>query len=82
MLGNCLDCSFCTAVCLLVESCRWREVYIERLVQFCEVVGHKLRSSIRDDFVRYAIVIVDLTYEGFDDISSVELLLEGYPPDE
>ena len=57
-------------------------MYAERSVQFCEVVGYKLRSSIRDDFLRHAMVTVDLTYEGFDDISSVELLLEGYYPDE
>ena len=57
-------------------------MYAECLVHFCEVVGYKLRSSIRDDFLRHAMVTVDLTYEGFDDISSVELLLEGYYPDE
>ena len=57
-------------------------MYAERLVQFCEVVGYKLRSSIRDDFVRRAMVTIDLTYEGFDDISSVKLLLEGCYPDE
>ena len=56
-------------------------MYAERLVQFCEVVGYKLRSSIRDDFFRHAMVTVDLTYEGLDDISSVELLLVGCYPD-
>ena len=51
-------------------------------MQFCEVVGYKLRSSIRDDFLRHAMVTIDLTYEGFDNVSSVELLLEEYYPDE
>ena len=57
-------------------------MYAERLVEFCEVVGYKLRSTIRDDFFWHTMVAVDLTYEGFDDVSSVELLLEGYYPDE
>ena len=57
-------------------------MYAERLVQFCEVVGYKLRSSIRDDFLGDSVVTVDLTYEGFDPVSSVELLLERYYPDE
>ena len=57
-------------------------MYDERLVQFCEIVGYKLVSSIRDDFLSYAMVTLDLTYEGFDEVSSVELLLEGYYPDE
>ena len=57
-------------------------MYTECLVQFCEVVGYKLRSSIRDDFLGDSVVTVDLTYEGFDNISSIELLLEGYYPDE
>ena len=57
-------------------------MYAERLVQFCEVVGYKLRSAIRDDFLWHDMVTVNLTYKGFDYISSVEHLLEGYNPDE
>ena len=56
-------------------------MYAECLVQFCEVVGYKLRSSMRDDFLRHAMVTVDLTYEGFDNVSCVELLFEGNYPD-
>ena len=67
-----------------MEGSRRREVYTESLVKFCEilVVGYKLRSSIRDDFLGHAMVTVDLTYEGFDNVSSVVLLLGGYYPDE
>ena len=54
----------------------------DSLVKFCEIVGYKLRSSIRDDFLGDAMVSVDLTYEGFDDVTSVVVLLEGYYPDE
>ena len=57
-------------------------MYAECLVQFCEVVGYKLGTSIRDDFLGDSVVTVDLTYEGFDDVSSVELLFERYYPDE
>ena len=65
-----------------MECCRWGEVYAERLMQFWEVVGYKLGSSIRDDYLWHAMVTVDLTYEGSDDISSVALLLKEYYPDE
>ena len=52
-------------------------MYAECLMQCSEVVGYKLRSSIRDDFLGHALVIVDLTYECFDDVALVELLLRG-----
>ena len=51
-------------------------------VKFCEIVGYKLRFSIRDVFLGHSMVTVDLTYEGFDDVRSVVLLSEGYYPDE
>ena len=65
-----------------MEGCRRSEVKAKCLVKFREIVGYKLRSSIRDDFLGHAMVTVDLTYEGFDDVSSAVLLLEGYYPDE
>ena len=60
-LGNHLDDVFCTAVCLLVKGGRWHEVNIECFVEFSEEIGDKLRALIRDDFVRYSMVAVDLT---------------------
>ena len=63
-----------------MEGCRSSKVNAKCLVKFCKIVGYKLRSSIRDDFWGHAMVTVDLTYEGFDDVSSVVLLLEGYYP--
>ena len=60
--------AFCTAVCLLVKGCRWHKVNIESFVEFSKEIGDKLRSSIRDDFLGYSVVAVDLTYECIDDI--------------
>ena len=65
-----------------MEFCRWRKVYAECMMEFYEVVGYKLRSRIRGDFLGNYMVTVNVTYEGFDDISSVELLLMGYYPNE
>ena len=67
-LHDCLDGAFCTAVCLLVKGCQWHEVNIESFVEFSKEIGDKLGSSIRDDFLRYSMIAVDLTYECFDDI--------------
>ena len=57
-------------------------MYAECMMEFYEVVGYKLRSRIRGDFLGNYMVTVNVTYEGFDDISSVELLLMGYYPNE
>ena len=73
-----LDGAFCTAVCLLVKGCRWHEVNIESLVEFCKEIGDKLWSLIRDDFVRYPVIAVDLTYECIDDISGCVFLFHRH----
>ena len=61
-----------------MEGCVWGEVHTKCLVKFRDAVGYKLRSLIRDDFLVHDIIIVDLTYEGFHDVSSVVLLLKVY----
>ena len=77
-LHNCLDGAFCTAVCLLVKSCGWHKVNIEGFVELSKEIGDKLQSTIRDDFVRYSMVAVDLTYEFIEDISGCILLFHWY----
>ena len=77
-LCNRLDGAFCTAVCLLVKSGRWHEVDIESFVEFSKEIGYKLRSSIRDDFLEYSVVAVDLTHDGIDDISGCVFLFHRH----
>ena len=73
-----LDGAFCTAVCLLVKSGRWHEVNIESFMEFFKEVGDKLRSSIRNDFLGYSMIAVDLTYECIDDISGCVFLFHRH----
>ena len=72
------DGAFCTAVCLLVKGGSWHEVNIESFVEFSKEIGDKLRSSIRDDFLRYSMLTVDLTYECIDDISGCVFLFHQH----
>ena len=73
-LCDCLDSAFGTAICFLVKGGQWHEVNIESFVQFSKEIGDKLGSSIRDDFLEYSVVAVDLTYECIDDVSSCVFL--------
>ena len=74
-LRNRLDGAFCTAIGLLVKGGGWHEVNIEGFVEFSKEIGDKLGSSIRDDFLGYSVIAVDLTYEYIDDISDCVFLL-------
>ena len=76
--SNHLDGTFSTTVCLLVKGGRWHEVNIESFVEFSKEIGYQLRSWIRDDFLGYSMVALDLTYECIDDISDCVLLLHRY----
>ena len=69
-----LDGAIGTPVCLLVKGGQWHEVNIEYFVEFSKEIGDKLRSSIRDDFLGYSMVAVDLTYECIDDVSGCVFL--------
>ena len=73
-----LDGAFCTAVYLLVKGSRWHEVNIESFVEFCKQIGDKLGSSIRDDFLWYSVVAVDLTYECINDIAGCVFLFHRH----
>ena len=77
-LCNGLDSASCIAICLLVKGGRRHEVNIECFVEFFKDIGDKLRSSIRDDFLGYSIIAVDLTYECIDDISGCVLLFHRH----
>ena len=77
-LRNRFDGALCTAVCLLVKGGRWHEVNIESFVEFSKEIGDKLGSSIRDDFLGYSVVAVDLTYECIDDISGSVFLFHRH----
>ena len=77
-LCDCFDGAFRTAVRLLVECGRWHEVNIEGFVEFSKEIGDKLGSSIRDDFLGYSVVAVDLTYECIDDISGCVLFFHRH----
>ena len=68
-LCNCLDGAFCAAICLLVKGGRWHKVNIESFVECSKKIGYKLGSSIRDNFLGYSVVAVDLTYECIDDVT-------------
>ena len=81
-LCNCLNCAFCAAVCLQVKGGRWHEVNIESFVEFSKEIGDKLGSSIRDDFLGYSMIAVDLTYECLDDISGCLFLFHWHWYDE
>ena len=72
------DGAFRTAVCLLVKGGRWHEVNIKSFMEFSKEVGDKLRSSIRDDFLGYSVVAVDLTYECIDYISGCVFLFHRH----
>ena len=72
------DGAFCTAVCLLIKGGRWHEVNIEGFVEFSKEIGYKLGSSIRDDFLGYSVVAVDLTYECIDDVSGCVFLFHRH----
>ena len=69
--GRCdrLDSAFGTAVCLLVKGGRWYEVNIEGIIEFSKEIRDILGSSIRNDFLGYSIIVVDLTYKYIDDIT-------------
>ena len=73
-----LDCAFGTAICLLVKGGRCHEVNIESFVEFSKEVGDNLGSSIRDDFLGYSMMAVDLTYECIDDISGCVFLFHRH----
>ena len=73
-----LDCSFGTVVCLLVKGGRWHEVDIEGFVEFSKEIRDTLGSSIRDDFLGYSMIAVDLTYECVDDISGCVFLFHRH----
>ena len=60
---------------------RWHKVNIEGFVDFSKEIGYKLRSSIRDDFLGYSVVAVDLTYECIDDISVCVFLFHRHKSD-
>ena len=77
-LCNRLDGAFCAAICLLVKGGRWHKVNIESFMEFSKEIGDKLRSSIKDDFLGYSVVAVDLTYECNDDISGCVFLFHCY----
>ena len=77
-LCDCLDGVFCTAVCLLVKGSRWHEVNIESFVEFSNEIEDKLGSSIRDDYLGYSMVAVDLTDECIDDISGCVFLFHRH----
>ena len=77
-LCNRFDGAFGTAVCLLVKCGRWHEVNIESFVEFSKEIGDKLGSSIRDDFLGYSVIAVDLTYECIDDISGCVFLFHRH----
>ena len=49
------------------------EVNIKSFMEFSEEIGEKLRSSIRNNFLGYSMIAVDLTYECIDDISGCVL---------
>ena len=76
-LCNRLDGVFCTAVCLLVKGSQWHEVNIESFVEFCEEIGYKLWSLIRDDFMRYSMEAVEHTYECIYDVCVVYFFFIG-----
>ena len=57
-------------------------MYAKYLMEFYKVFGYKLRSSIKDGFLGYAMVIVDLTNKGFNNVLSIELLILRYYSDE
>ena len=73
-LCNRLDGAFSAAVCLLVKGGRWHEVNIESFVEFSKEIGDKLGSSIRDDFLGYSMIAIDLTYECIDNSSGCVFL--------
>ena len=77
-LCNRLDGAFCATVCLLVKSGRWHKVNIEGFVEFSKEIGDNLGSSIRDDFLGYSMIAVDLTYECIDDISGCVFLFHRH----
>ena len=74
--------AFCATVCLLVKGGRWHEVNIKSFMEFSEEIGYKLWSSIRDDFARYSMVAVDLTYECMDDVSGCVFLFYQHKSNE
>ena len=53
-------------------------VNIEGFVEFCKEIGYKLGSSIRDDFLGYSVVEIDLTYVCIDDISGCVFLFHRH----
>ena len=73
-----LDSAFGTTVCLLVKGGRWHEVNIEGFVEFSKEIGDKRGSSIRDDFLGYLMIAVDLTYECVDNISGCVFLFHRH----
>ena len=73
-----LDGAFGTVVCLLVKGGRWHKVNIESFVEFSKEIGDNLRSSIRDDFLGYSVIVVDLTYECIDNISGCLFLFHRH----
>ena len=77
-LCNSLDGARYAAICLLVKGSRWHEVNIESFVEFSKEIGDKLGSSIRDDFLGYSVIAVDLTYECVDDISGCVLFFHRH----
>ena len=77
-LCNPLDGAFGAAVSLLVKGGQWHEVDIESFVEFSKEIGDKPGSLIRDDFLRYSVVAVDLTYVYINDISGCVLLFHQH----
>ena len=63
---------------VLLKGGRWHEVNIDCFVEFSKEIGVKLGSSIRDDFLGYSVVAVDLTYECIDDISGLVFLFHWH----
>ena len=51
---------------------------IESSVEVSKEIGDKLGSSIRDDFLGYSVVAVDLTYECIDNISGCVFLFHRH----
>ena len=68
----------CSAICLLVKGYQWHKENIESFVEFPKEIGDKLGSSIRDNFLGYSMIAVDLTYECIDVISGCVLLFHRH----